>query len=198
MPTSMLLKRLGIFIINDFIQASECASLCHEMHAADTTQAEILKESLHTECLDEKIRQTQYCQISDSAQNSINQRLMNLKPALERHFQTPLADDFEHAKFLKYNKGDFFSPHTDAQYQRKINITINLNSAQSATSELGFTGGELRLYGLIQQAGFANKGIAAPAHAGCLIAYPVDIVHEVTPITQGKRLSIVSRFLSKA
>ena len=128
---------------------------------------------------------------------NINERLNELRPQLEVFFGNALASDFEKAKFLKYDPGDFFAPHTDAQYRRKINITINLNTSINATGELNFEGGELQLYGLIKKPEFTNKGISAPSTAGCLIAYPVDVVHEVTPIKSGTRFSIVSRFLSE-
>ena len=172
MPATQLLRRLGVFIIEEFISADECESLCSEMRLADTTEAKVLTQSLNLECIEKRIRQTQYCQISATSNKNINERLNELRPQLEVFFGNALASDFEKAKFLKYDPGDFFAPHTDAQYRRKINITINLNTSINATGEVNFEGGELQLYGLIKKPEFTNKGISAPSTAGCLIAYP--------------------------
>lgn len=197
MPTTQLLRSLGIFIIEDFMLASECSSLCYEVRHSDKTEAGTLSESDRVERIDNHIRRTKYGEISKSSHASIHQRIRDLKPSLENFFNESLADELEQPKYLHYAKGDFFAPHTDEQFNRKINITINLNSRKGQSPDQGYEGGDLQLYGLIKQDGFNKRGIAAPSHSGCLIAYPVNIVHEVTPITSGERFSIVSRFLSK-
>lgn len=197
MPTTELLRSLGIYIIEDFMLASECSLLCDEVRNSDKIQASTLSESEHLERINNRIRKTKYGQVSKSSQSSIDKRVNDLKPSLEDFFNEPLAEQFEKPKFLYYAKGDFFAPHTDEQFNRKINITINLNSREGQSTDQGYEGGELQLYGLLKQKGFRKRGIAAPSHAGCLIAYPANIVHEVTPITSGARFSVVSRFLSR-
>lgn len=197
MPTTQLLRSLGIYIIEDFMQAAECSLICEEVRNSDKTQASTLSESENLERINTRIRKTKYGQVSKSSQSLIYERVRDLKPSLEDFFNELLADQFEQPKFLHYAEGDFFAPHTDEQFNRKINITINLNSRAAQSTDQGYEGGELQLYGLLKQKGFHKRGIAAPSHAGCLIAYPANIVHEVSPITSGARFSVVSRFLSR-
>lgn len=197
MSSASLLRKLGVYVKEDFLVASECAALCGEMSEAIKTEAATYSQSRKIEKIDHRVRKTQYCPISDQSNFAINRRIKEQKSVLEDFFKTQLDDSFEPPKYLYYAKGDFFSPHTDDQLNRKVNITINLNDKDSEAPALSYEGGALQLYGLIQNGAFSNRGIAAPSSAGCLIAYPVDIVHEVTPITAGSRFSIVSRFLAK-
>ncbi|MFT4636582.1 MAG: putative 2-oxoglutarate/Fe(II)-dependent dioxygenase YbiX [Chitinophagales bacterium] len=196
MSTADLLRKLGVYVIEDFFSVTESMSLCQEMLSSEMTKAATYSQKHNREQVNDRVRETRYCDISDESQVAVTKRVKRLKPRLERFFNTTLSDAFEHPKYLHYSKGDFFSPHTDDQLDRKINITINLNSKGSSPTDLGYEGGELQLYGLIKHEKFANRGISAPTTTGFLIAYPVDIVHEVTPITYGSRFSIVSRFLA--
>ena len=193
MTTTHLLQQLGIYIAPHFLTQSECNTLCQEMMSSPTSEAATYRESDKREKVDHAVRQTLYCHISNELHHLITTKISQIRPALETFFQSSLHDAFEHPKYLHYREGDFFSPHTDNQLNRKINITINLNDQDS---EHSFEGGDLQLYGLLTKGAFKNRGIAAPNHAGCLIAYPVDIVHEITPILSGSRFAIVSRFLS--
>lgn len=196
MSTAPLLRKLGIFVVEDFMLPSECYALREEMINSEKTLAGIYDEALNIEYINRPIRKTLYCQVSDSTHQSFTNRIRALKPQLEDFFNIALADSFELPKYLHYSKGDFFAPHTDNQLTRKINVTINLNDKNTQSADTGYDGGTLMLYGLMKQDAFKKKGIAAPCSIGCLIAYPVDIVHEVTPITSGSRFTIVSRFLS--
>lgn len=196
MSKASLLRSLGILVIDDFMSATECLSLCQEMHIASKFSAGTFSNNAQQEHVNDRMRKTQYCQISNSRHQTISNSIRCLKPDLEQFFNEPLSDEFEQPKYLHYGKGDFFAPHTDNQLNRKINITINLNNPKTHAGNSDFDGGELQLYGLLKQPGFSTRGVAAPSHAGCLIAYPVDVIHEVTPIVSGVRYSIVSRFLS--
>ena len=197
MSTANLLRKLGIYVVEDFFSVDECMSLCEQMLSSEKIQAATYSEKDNKERFDENIRKTSYCDILDASNIAIINRIKGIKPQLETFFKIQLSDSFERPKYLHYSEGDFFSPHTDNQLNRKINITINLNSQSKDSNGIGYEGGALQLYGLMKHKGFENRGIAVPATAGCLIAYPVDIVHEVTPITCGARFSIVSRYLAK-
>jgi len=194
MSSASLLRKLGVYVEEDFLMASECAALCEEMNGSVKTEAATYSQSENRERIDHCVRKTHYCAISSKSHIMVNNRIKQQKTILEKFFNTSLEDSFEPPKYLHYGEGAFFSPHTDDQLNRKINITINLNDKEA---KLGYEGGALQLYGLIKGGAFSNRGIAAPSSLGCLIAYPVDIVHEVTPITAGSRFSIVSRFLAK-
>lgn len=196
MSTADLLRKLGVYVVEDFLSVAESMSLCQEMLSSDKTKAGTYSQKHNREQINDRVRETRYCDISGESQVAVTNRVKRLKPRLERFFGTTLSDFFERPKYLHYAKGDFFSPHTDYQLDRKINITINLNSKGSSSTDLCYEGGELQLYGLLRHEKFANRGISAPTTTGCLTAYPVDIIDEVTPITYGSRFSIVSRFLA--
>lgn len=196
MSSASLLRKLGVYVEEDFLMASECAAICEEMSESVKIEAATYNQSENIERIDYCIRKTQYCTISNKSHITINNRIKQQKTILEEFFNTSLDDSFEPPKYLHYGEGAFFSPHTDDQLNRKINITIDLNDKETQVAELGYEGGTLQLYGLISGGASSNRGVAAPFSAGCLIAYPVDIVHEVTPITAGSRFSIVSRFLT--
>ena len=111
-------------------------------------------------------------------------------------FQERYANIWEKPKFLQYQTGDYFSPHTDEQRHRRLNISIYLNNQAKSANSNEYSGGELTLYGLVKSAGWENRGITTPGVQGMLVAYPVNIVHEVTPVEKGSRYAIVTRFLS--
>ncbi len=85
----------------------------------------------------------------------------------------------------KYNIGDLFEKHTDINIKfmdRRYNIGIQLNE--------GYIGGDYN-YWLNNQIHTFSKEI------GTAILYPVDILHEVTEITDGNRISFVTHIGSK-
>jgi len=196
MPTSKILNSLGIYAVEEFFKQSECKQLCSEMNASAKSQARTYTQSENLEKVDHQVRKTQYCKIADTSHTSIMTKIKGIRSDLEHFFGAELADKFEPPKYLRYGEGDFFAPHTDGQLNRKINISININSTDPAQSDLVYAGGQLQFYGLIKQKGFADRAISAPCDAGTLLAYPVDVIHEVTPVLKGARFSIVSRFLA--
>ena len=191
MLAASLLQKLGIYVVEGFMLASECTNLCAKMRAAAKIEAATFGQTNNTEHIDHSVRKTHYCNVSDESRKAVYKLIKGIIIQLEAFFETSLADEFEQPKFLQYSKGSFFSPNTDEQLNRKI----NLNNKHELDST-GYAGGELRLYGLIKQRGFSTRGIAAPMTADSLIAYPVDVVHEVTPISAGARFCIVSRYLT--
>jgi predicted 2-oxoglutarate/Fe(II)-dependent dioxygenase YbiX len=196
MPTTDLLGKLGIYVDTDFMSPTECSVLCQEMLDSRKTEAGTYDEKNEIERIAHTIRKTQYCHLSDELHGVVTNKIKQLKPKLEHFFQSRYSDLFEGPKYLIYRQGDFFSPHIDSQLNRKINVTVFLNKQTTETVELSYQGGSLILYGLMKDRAFKNRGIVAPTKAGCLIAYPVDVVHEITPVLSGARFAIVSRFLS--
>jgi hypothetical protein len=64
---------------------------------------------------------------------------------------------------------------------------VFLNDRHGAGELNGFDGGELHVHGLLD--GFAFE---VPARARRLVAFGVDVIHEVTPITRGERFTLVT------
>ncbi len=197
MPTTRLLSKLGIYVDPDFMSPSECSVFCQEMVCSRKTEAGTYDEKNDIEKVAHTIRKTQYCHLPDELHNVVTKKIKQLKPKLEYFFQSRYSELFENPKYLMYRKGDFFSPHVDSQLNRKINVTVFLNDQSTEVGDQSYQGGTLMLYGLLQNSAFKKRGIPTPAKAGYLVAYPVDVVHEVTPVLSGDRFAIVSRFVSE-
>jgi len=84
--------------------------------------------------------------------------------------------------FLKYDVGDFYAQHVDsfADLPRMVSCSISLND--------DFVGGEF---------GFFDRKIITKAPKGSAIMFPSNFMypHEILPITQGTRYSIITWFL---
>ena len=85
-------------------------------------------------------------------------------------------------QFTKYNKGHFYGQHIDllrpsgTAYERKLSISILLSEPDD------FEGGDLIIEG--------NK--VELTQRGAAVVFPSLIPHEVTKVTKGTRLSLVS------
>lgn len=90
----------------------------------------------------------------------------------------------EDLQFTEYNKGSFYKSHKDAgfnkNYSRKLSFILQLTDSSE------YEGGDLVLY---------DSSISEPCIAdreiGTITLFPSYLVHEVTPITKGKRHSLV-------
>jgi len=110
-----------------------------------------------------------------------------IKDINAQHFKFEL-NQFEPLQFTSYDSSrqEFYGRHMDCTMgslhktaTRKLSITIQLSDA------IDYQGGDLLLY----PGSHAN---AAPKALGQLVCFPSFIVHEVTPVTQGTRYSLVT------
>jgi SM-20-related protein len=128
----------------------------------------------------------------------INHRLMEHKKTIEQHFSISL-NDCEEPQFLRYDVGGFFVAHQDgntgllkltSDAERKVSVVIFLNRQSERADSDTYSGGSLK---------FSNYRAKPPynefelsAQAGMLVAFRSELTHEVTPVTRGRRYSIVS------
>ena len=85
-------------------------------------------------------------------------------------------------EILKYQPWDFFSPHADNRWtskNRQITAIVQLSDIWE------YSGWELK---------FTNWNITPPKKQGSLIMFPSILEHEVTPILQGNRYTLVIWF----
>lgn len=205
MPNVDFFNRLGVFAIKEFLDLDLCHILQSAMCVSPSAgSAPVTAEGI--ESVDEAIRRTKLIRVSDDIINLIMDRLKAVKPQIEEHFQITL-DDCENPQFLAYKKGDFFKLHTDRStsssaqkyaQQRRVSVVIFLNGKSSQSQEAIYTGGLLILYGLIQQKNWEKYGFNLQGEPGLLIAFASEVYHEVTPVTQGVRYTIVSWFPAKS
>ena len=116
----------------------------------------------------------------------LHEALLDLNPSV------PLSS-FEEPQILRYRPGDFFVAHQDGntglmhserEARRKVSVVLFVNE--------GYGGGEL-VFSEWHPARPHGR-YAVPAEAGLLAAFPAEATHEVTPVTQGHRYTIVSWF----
>jgi len=108
------------------------------------------------------------------------------------HIITVLNNDFfkfdlfglaEGFQFTKYEApSNHYSPHTDKYYKglvRKLSISVQLSDPQD------YEGGQLALH-------LGGEPLNTPNEQGKLIAFPSYTMHEVKPVTEGTRYSLVA------
>jgi SM-20-related protein len=130
-------------------------------------------------------RKTTRIAVSDAGSAAVIGLLERLQPQIESHFDRSL-DGFEEPQFLRYGPGDYFVAHQDGNTAlvydesrfRKVSVAIFLSAPDA------YSGGSLVLH--------TEPPLTLVPAAGTLVAFPSETTHEVLPITDGERLSIVS------
>jgi predicted 2-oxoglutarate/Fe(II)-dependent dioxygenase YbiX len=124
-------------------------------------------------------------------------------PALETHFGTPLAG-CETPGFLIYDTGAFFAPHKDTGpddppdiRRRLVSAIVFLNQRSLEPSDDGYDGGTLRFHGLLDGPYWESCPFSFEPDPGMLVAFRSDLLHEVQPVTRGRRFTVVTWFLAR-
>lgn len=204
-PDVDFFTRLGMLVIDNFLDAEVCAKLRAEARVNANTPANVGIENGYT--VDEEQRRTKYAFVSEEAISSIESRLLSIKPAVEKHFSKTLAGCQKPA-FLVYKEGDFFRLHCDNSNNpgypqtirdRQVSVVIFLNGETEEPEPDSYCGGRLIFRGGITTTHLKFNGLRLQfplaGKTGLLIAFPTDVAHEVTPVTHGERYTIVSWFL---
>jgi predicted 2-oxoglutarate/Fe(II)-dependent dioxygenase YbiX len=151
--------------------------------------------------VDETIRRAQQIDVPPDLVTEFQARLDTAIPGLVAHFSRPLAAA-EQPSFLMYESGDFFKPHRDRSarevadggndtFQRRVTVVVFLNRQASAPGEWEYAGGDLTLFGLIDDPQWKEIGFPIDATPGMLVAFDAGTLHEVTPVTAGRRITAV-------
>lgn len=105
--------------------------------------------------------------------------------SINRDFWNFTIDELECLQFASYDQvGDFYTAHMDMRpdplRMRKLGISVQLSEPDS------YQGNDLRLYR------FGDRWDLAPRDRGSIVVFPSYLIHEVTPLITGTRLSLVS------
>jgi len=197
MPTAEFFTRLGLFVCKNFLEQELCTRCCREIDEAAQTKATIVRTN-ETEVLDETFRKVKWADVPATTVSLVEARLLALMPTLERHFNVTLTG-YEPLDFLTYQEGDFFQVHIDGgddahhnHRERKVSVVIFLNGQAQQPAHDTYCGGSLTFYGLIDDPRWLTYGFPLNSEPGLLIAFRSDVLHQVLPVTYGKRYSIVS------
>lgn len=157
------------------------------MDAGTAEPAEILQDEITRQ---PAVRRALHVEVAADALAVVEQRLDAERGRVGRFFGLTLTRR-EGPGFLRYPAGAFYRPHRDrgtvpswpAAAQRRIALVIFLNSSAGATAPSTFTGGALRL---LEPAPYE----ILPTEGTC-VAFSADLLHEVAPVVDGVRDSIV-------
>jgi SM-20-related protein len=195
MPTADFFRKFGLFAIEGFFNRDLCSQLCADVRAGSPSSGLIGSGKV-----DREIRRVNKVKVNDVSTALVRRRLIDVKPDLERHFDTVLTD-CQGPQFLHYVTGDFYQYHRDEEAtsatpkSRRISAVIFLNGASAEPRDSRYGGGALTFYELLDDSTGRSLGFPLQAEEGLLIAFRADIPHCVTPVTHGDRYTIASWYI---
>lgn len=199
MPTAEFFTRFGLFVCKNFLEQELCTQCCREINEASQKQATIAGPNA-TDVIDENIRKVKSADVPATTVSLVEARLLALIPTIEQHFSVTLTG-CQPLDFLTYQEGDFYQLHVDngddahSDYrERKVSVVIFLNGQAQQPADDTYCGGSLTFYGLIDDPRWLTYGFPITSDPGLLIAFRSKTLHQVLPVTHGKRYSIVSWF----
>jgi len=153
--------------------------------------AEILREDIG---VNQAVRRASSIDVDALTLAGVEQRLDAGRHTIGAFFGLALAAR-EGAGFLRYGPGGFYRPHRDhgvlaswpAAARRRISIVVFLSDSTEGQAAGAFGGGVLRLYEAAQSQDIVPR-------EGLLVAFPATTLHEVLPVRDGTRDTIVDWF----
>lgn len=179
---------LALYTDPAFLDPVTCARIRRAMDAGSADDAEVLEDGIERRA---EVRRAASIEIDPSVVAEIEQRFDVLRPAIAAFFATPLSGR-EGAGFLRYHDGGFYTAHRDRAdvpawpdaARRCIAVVAFLNGSRDGGSDGDFDGGTLRVW-------MDERIVEVTPRAGTVIAFPADLLHEVTMVRGGIRDAIV-------
>ena len=194
-------RGFGLFVQDGFLDEDTLQRLSDEMRSSEAVPATVARSS--SDDVDEGHRRSKWANVSDETLESVRERLVALRPALEAHFEQPLGE-CQKLQFLVYREGDFFRAHRDnsrnektSDYAREREVSV-VTFVTGEGEEDGYDGGALEFFDLMQHEASGSKpGLPLSGEPGLLVAFDSTMVHGVTPVTRGERYTIVTWFTAR-
>ena len=183
--------------IGDALDGATLELIHGEMRRADGTPARVTGAGPGPgPAATPSVRKATRVAVSDVSRAAVTRVLEGQRQRIEAHFGRPLGE-CEDPQFLRYGPGDYFVAHQDGNTPlirdesrfRKISVVIFLSEQSEHPRPGAFCGGSLVLHEPFPRSDVQISLAPAP---GTLVAFPSETTHEVTPITHGERLSVVS------
>lgn len=204
MPNAAILGHLGLFVRRRFLSAECCQQIRSEMAAGDREPATVRRQGEGVRILDREARRTGIARVSASTIALVEDQLRLTQPALEEHFQLQLAG-LQRLGFYIYEEGDFFRAHLDRDAvdpmapdwikARQVSVSIFLNNGTGGADGEPYGGGALVFHGFRTDRNGTGFAIPLESEEGMLVAFSSDWIHEVKPVTSGRRYAIVTWFI---
>jgi predicted 2-oxoglutarate/Fe(II)-dependent dioxygenase YbiX len=201
MPPVNFFGSFGLLAVPGFLERDLCSEIRQEMTTAGQVAATV-RAADRSYAVDQQSRKTNWAEVSDETSSLVGDRLMSLRSDVEQVFEIEVGG-VQQPQFLRYGEGDFFAAHQDrggdgkgARFarQRQVSAVIFLNDETNEARPDTYEGGALTLFGLLDSNDGRSVGLPVTGEAGALIAFPSEMLHEVTPVTRGQRFTVVSWF----
>lgn len=202
MPNTIILGHLGFFVRRGFLGAEICRRIRGEMAAAARVPAMVRPLGQASGVVDPMTRRTGVASVPPSITATLEDELRAIQPALEQHFRVQLTG-WQRPRFYIYEEGDFFTAHRDSDVDpaapdwikaRQVSISVFLNDTRDGHDGESYSGGEMIFHGSRSDENGAGFALPVDSETGMLVAFRSDWIHEVRPITNGRRYSIVTWF----
>jgi len=195
-----VLRQLGLFLTESFFDEVLCKQLLDFARSGVAVAAPVDSKGLIV--VDDRARRAHVLQIPDAFLSRVQATLLALMPGLSAKFAVQLSGH-QAPQLIRYQSGDFHRPHTDSiadddatneLSSRKVSCVIFLNGHSAAGTEGGFRGGELAFYRLAEKPNWDNCKTLLKPERGLLVAFPSGVYHEVLPVREGDRYTLVTWF----
>jgi predicted 2-oxoglutarate/Fe(II)-dependent dioxygenase YbiX len=186
----------GVFVRERFLPGDLLTCLHGHLVAGQGEPAEVQPAPGTDLAVVGRIRRAWEVELPDALHDDVVARLNALAAELADRFEVALSP-CEAIAALRYPRGAFYRAHRDRSTQpdayglhrRAVSIVIFVNGAERAP---GFAGGRLRFHEIGDG---ARDVLDITPVAGTLVAFPSTALHEVTEVTDGTRLTLVTWLL---
>jgi predicted 2-oxoglutarate/Fe(II)-dependent dioxygenase YbiX len=179
---------MQVFRQAGFLTPAQCAEIRRGMDTGEVEPAEVLAGGIHR---DVAVRVASLVEPPGNIARGIEAKLDGCGERVAEALGMSLGGR-EGAGFIRYPAGGFYRAHRDRgddpqwppAARRAAAVVLFLNGSRASGAEGDFNGGILRLHP-------PDGTIDVVPEAGLLIAFPADVLHEVTEVRDGTRDTIV-------
>lgn len=186
--------QFDLHLARSFFDVETCRELIGELRRSSSSPAlTYAKDNLGS--VDERVRKVARLMPSPEIVEYVVRRLTAYRERIEEYFKVSLSS-CEDPQFLRYRVGDFFVAHQDGNTglirldtdgSRRISVSIFLNHQSERPEPNAYCGGSL-----VFSDWRSGAECRLACEAGTLVAFRSELTHEVIPVTDGERYSIVS------
>lgn len=180
------LRAAGVFAVPEFLDEAACRLIRRRMDQGIVEPAEVLDRGV-----EHGVRRASNIEVEPALIEDVEGRLDRARADVSAFFGVPLGGH-EGASFLRYGEGGFYRPHRDRgespdwpdAMRRQVAVVVFLNSSRRLEAGGDFSGGDLQLF-------VDSHPLDVSPCRGLLVAFPADVLHQVTRVSEGTRDTIV-------